>query len=1204
MGDYRICRLSDGKYYTLQANQLCTEGQEETGQGAPPPPPATPASPAPAVVGGPEAKPKVVPKTPEDPIAKVAREAGEQFDRGVPTPPAAGTPKAPAPGAAAPAPGAAPAKPAQKRPAKEGEIAELFTAAIHLVNKGIKVKVKEGLDIDEKYKTNSRKKNIPVRRAVASLDNKVELTTTLNALYAALYSNQNSKYDLTAVLAILKEKGLTLAQIAQLAKLKGLSGDDLIEALLKELKETPLKYETSKKAATAKFDRAIEFYQRGNYEDALELLQEALKFAIEKKLNTSNTYYNIGNCHLMLGDLAEAKQAYQAAYKGASKEDIPDIKVGLEKVAKRGLAIEKERKEISGYAAHLRYVVFEIPPDKLSAVAQYISQTAPKQRLITFNADGRTYSALIEEKDGKWQLVTPTHKKYYLKIENNNPVVYQKTGMFSSLRLATTPVTPSEVQPEGGSQRREAYAILRRITNGSLTRADFDKIWKNGKIDKEAAKKLFKDYLGGKEKLYVLVSNLMNADATEGSDIDLAKLRKFDEVISFWAKQLGMDEKQIANAFISSDSFCMVDRNEIGKTGEDIRNKLSDITKDNMGEKLSGYPPKVVAEVTRYFADNKDIKINGKSVSAYLLRFPLASMTGLYETFDIKDRSIFAGMPAYRSASLNKESVAAWFAGRAVTEQTPPRFGAGGSEPAEAEKEFDMDEFFRESMKKEPKFREIYRISVDQQGSAVLMTAVHNYMTELKGSGRLSQLEKFFKFATENTDPRRLINGLKTDIGNPPYSGAINIMYEAYTATRDPIMYDRAFALLKNLPNGPEKHKLLVELSLKYLGLKTSEADRRRAIEVLREINVPNYFQQKDNANFLREFQLYGVKVSEQHTMENLISAVEAHLEMPHDIFIIRQSVIVKEGQHTLSQADEAIKKLKAIIEKYKTNSEVDIKMRAYAQLVMAEVLRAQADSDWKKSPVEEPGKKAKPKSDVIAKYKEMAETARKSVYLFIALENYYSGRDERKVKNYMGKYIEANSLIAQVIARDEICSIWQPKERNPRKQINDHGLRDYYQREFKDMAKYIKTLSTVEFERQNAPQTYDSRSFKNYYFNEQLPRDDEHKNKPIVVVGKEGEINLPTPGVPRGKNARTKPKPAGGAPKPPVTPGTPPKPAGGAPQPAGAPAAGAPTAAAPPNPPAAGAPAVPRTLPEGKIRGPQAPQSKLRDTPGVKENR
>lgn len=1069
MGDYRICRLSDGKYYTPQANQPCTEGQEEMGQGAPPPPPPTapaaPASPAPSVVGGPEAKPRVVPKTPEDPIAKAAREAREQFDRNVPTPPAAGTPASSAPTSPAPAVARGPETrpvitPAQKRPAKKGEIAELFTAAIHLVNKGIKVKVKEGLDIDEKYKTNSWKKNMPVRRAVASLDNKVELTTTLNALYAALYSNQNSKYNLTAVLDILKEKGLTLAQIA---KLKGLTGDALIEALLKELLFNPVAYEKEIEGLDAQLEKAGKLFREGKYQQALEIFQSVLDLAINRKLNTSQIYYNIGRCHLQLGELSEAKEAFEAAKSGAKKADIPDIKEGLDKIATKEREIASERKKIAeGYLDQLRKGVSELSEDKRASLAQYLSLNLPKQKLITFTANGKTYAALVEEANGQWRLLSPTKRKYYLKVENNNPVVYQKTPWHKlrDLRLETTQVTP---QPEERNEREAAYAMLYRITRGTLTRANFDKIWVKDK------------------PLYLLVANNMNADKTTERGITLDKLRAFEKVIKYWANELEMSEKAIVELFASSPSFCMVDPNEVKETGQALRTKLKDVTNNNISEQLGGYPPKLVEEVKNHFSKGT---ANAKSVAAYLLRFTLASMTGLYRPFGVKQDV----MPAYRSTSLNKYRVAAWFAGRAVTEARPPRYGAGGQ--GTGEEEYDLRYFL-----KDKEFAKIYSYQVAKIGGpeAQRKQAV-SYMQKLKSEGNLRKLESFWEMVTKNEpyDPRsKYIPGMETDISNPPYSGAINIMYEAYTATRDPIMYDRAFALLKNLPNGPEKHKLLVELSLKYLGLKTSEADRRRAIEVLREINDPQYFKEKENA-YLRQFSLYGIKVaSAQYTLESLISAVEESLDMPHAIFVKKQSVL--EGKYEPSNVKPAIDELNKIIKAHSVDNSVkSVKMRAYAYLVKAEILRAQADQEWTKVSTD---RKA-PRKEAIQLYIDMAFAAREAVYHFNALSA--ASKDKIKAQGiYEAKYKQANGAIGQVIK--EKAKSWQHKGTLGVPGGPDPLHKDYYRKQFTEIIKYMRSGSSLEIQEGENSLPYESSKFKKDHLN--LNHDEEHKNKPEVAV-------------------------------------------------------------------------------------------------------
>jgi|GEM_PF-7058612 len=847
----------------------------------------------------------------EDPVAKAAREAREKFDRGVQlrraqtTPPAAGTPEAPttqqapASQAAPKEPSVAPAKPRAQAPKEPTVFAKVIAGIDLLTRKEIKVKVGDDtISSGVKIPWSASSK---IRRIHKS--EQAELSTTLDALNRALDPKRPSKYNINKVLELLRMGSLTLEQIGLL---KGRSGDELIEALLEVLFQKPLEYEKGFDNIAAKRKDVEELLKNGKYKEALGILQAILKFETEKELNTSRTNDAINLCR--------------------------------SEIAKRELAIDNERKQIAEYAAHLRYVVFEIPSDKLSAVAQYISQTAPKQRLITFNADGRTYSALIEEKDGKWQLVTPTHKKYSLKIENNNPVVYQKTGIFGSDRLATTQVPLPAVQPEGGGGREEAYLVLYRITRGSLLRADFDKIWKNGKIDQQAAK----DILGWKEKLYLLVANNMNADKTTDSGINLAKLKEFENVIKYWMSELGMKQEEVAQLFIESKEFCMVDYNEVKQTGAALRNQLSGVTKENIGERLNGYSPKVIAEILLRFENKPEGK--EKLIAAYLLRFLMASITQRYEAFGVaQSKSVIAQMPAYHSTSFNKNRVAAWFSGRTVatTEQPPARFASAGEGKTYTEEDFQDDS----------EFEKIYSYSTSQSGPAAQRSAAANYMKTLRDSGQLAKLIGYFRLATKN-DPSNsyYIPGLESDISSPAYaSGAINIMFAAYIATRDPGSYDRAFEILKKLPDSENKYHLLAQLAIKYFEVKTSGEDRKRALEVLREIKENNFFV-KEGASYLQELQKLGLKVVGDNTRDNIINSIEKSFKAPTEAWWIEREFVTvgrtsdtdrteainwKQGGENIPKAVSAVAKLDAIISDKNTSPYE----KAYAQYVKGMLL-------------------------------------------------------------------------------------------------------------------------------------------------------------------------------------------------------------------------------------------------------------------------
>lgn len=914
-------------------------------------------------------------------------------------------------------------------------------AIVNLTDKyGIKIYLKEDITdehyfYDENDKKGSTWSSKFAKKPYNSALKEVGLSDTevkdiLTDLQSAL-EQKSSRYDLSRVIDVLKEKGLTLKQIKAL---KGLKGDDLIKALLKELGLDPEIYIST----TARIEKDLKAHLGTKNKIIIKGKMDALKEAAAKE----------GTLALYTDTLKKARELLDSIEKSekeaAAKEAAKKAKEEAEKMAKEArAAIEKApltEVEFNKHKAHLTLKEGE--------------------KLIKFHHKN-TYYAIVEQNGKKWKFKFAINKKYYIENHDGKPLVRLDKSWARDPKFKTQIVELETKVPT----KAPTNGIATYQTQDGLSITWHDKN-KDGVLDKDERKGMemvINGANGSPVKIKVtsalaeLIDASMNASGKGDGKITKEEMDKAARTIQRYAGLMEKSLEDAAQVYAQSATFRNLKFGELEKAKASIADNLTGISKDNYEKLLKDkkYHADIIKAVGAYYNSKPDA--TAQNIAAFMLRCAMASMTGMYTTFGV---AALENMDSYNPGKVSEENLVAWLEKGEVEKEE----GAEGDESLAVSK------------------TELQKTLQEIEAKKVDIGELTTYYKGLsKGLKLHPEVTKAMFRAYEgahNKDDQALEMAMKMKEGKDE---ALNRMIKKYIDKQE---FEKARKTAEAL--GASKDAALAQIAVECY---KHEDKRELALEILKEVKGINPAYTPDNNSILAEFSKLGLSVKQNTDLDGLIRIIEDTLRTPAAVLSIKETVF-KGDQTKLQNAGEAIKKLDELIKANSGDSVENLKVRAHALQVKAEILKAQADEEWAAG--NKDGAKT-PYKTAIDKYMEMAKAARESVYLFIALRN----KAEKGSKDYTyhnEKYQQANGLIGTVIA--DKAKLWQPKSRTG---IDPDPKKSYYEKEFKKIGEYIKAGTNLLVSDSQGPKSWLSSQFKKFYF--RMSKDTETKEKPGIAL-------------------------------------------------------------------------------------------------------
>ena len=359
---------------------------------------------------------------------------------------------------------------------------------------------------------------------------------------------------------------------------------------------------------------------------------------------------------------------------------------------------------------------------------------------------------------------------------------------------------PEGLTPNG----KHEYDLIIKLNPTLVHRPDLIKVLvealRDGTINEEEAKKL--EIWGRDGYLFKAADNHMRTGLSGGNGVlDMAELEEAVKVITEYAAKTGLKPDEAAKLYTS---MYLVDMDFDG-----ISDKVNDLTKTIGTASLIGLDDKALEErlkglKTMMANDLYELLVNqiqhkaihnAQEVGIFIFGSAMASMTGLYDAFNVKGLE-----PLVKEGNISKFSFR-----RPETSADDFAYWAkegkvkGDNESGNSSSVGDNDEekaIYRDEVKKNP---------AQQRELAT------RYMRTLSSKGGTDELEKFYEKAT--TKGRNYVAGLESD------EEAVKIMLGAYTATTDPANYDKAGKIALAY-KGQQRAEILKFLAQKYLDAK------------------------------------------------------------------------------------------------------------------------------------------------------------------------------------------------------------------------------------------------------------------------------------------------------------------------------------------------------------------------------------------------
>ena len=808
----------------------------------------------------------------------------------------------------------------------DGATAGLVSGAVKLANWGIKISG-NGVEVivvpekeDDNAKLPQEKKRLfklfkPYKKQKAAL------AKTLTELHKALNTTRtDSKYNLTEVLRILQIKGLTMEQLAELAK-KDLSGDELIAALLEMLDLDPKQFEKEYVAAFKELESMSGVITSQNIEG--NLAYKTFASDPTKLIPKFQAVINTGSKKLQLARKVETDQ--KKAQKLAAQE-AEEAKAAAKKQAEIAELLDAARNGTS--------TVKEVQ-ENYSVLKKALG---PKEDIYSFTYNGMTYVVVVKENNGKYHIISknlPDKFKKEVDVKNGKLLVDVNWSLDAPQLQAFKETT----QPAGfQGDKLQAWKHLYDLSGGTLTLDVFNKIWKDEKITKE---EWTGDLKFSAPSFHVVNKNMNTGGAEEDDIVDLAELGEAKETIYEYADlylthipdKQERTQKALKLYLVDAKSFENKNFAAAKQARKQIQGEIAGINGDNYETILSdaNYHSNIIYIV----GDSGLLSIEDQvqrdtAVASLIIRVVEASRFDKQIQQEVFGITKEITLPAFEEDKYTAENIIKWLKGGMP-------LAGGESKVAKQTEEEEEKIIAKEAYLKKYEETEI----PDSEKTGPKRAKVDAAKEELKAlfyqvkSGNKKAAEKLWMKYVEKAQEYRSIQG------DPQL---LSLLLEGFKTAE---MYGNAIIIANAM--GPNRENELAKIAIECLKSGNQQI-REKAVAILKEIKADHQFTEQEGAQILEAFLEQGVKVDKKGmSAGQLAVAVEKATKKHADIWAIEkeyvsineqapvgQRVNLPEGV-TLKGAIEAVNKLNAIIKAPETNAY----NKAYAQYIQGILLYA-----------------------------------------------------------------------------------------------------------------------------------------------------------------------------------------------------------------------------------------------------------------------
>lgn len=723
---------------------------------------------------------------------------------------------------------------------------------------------------------------------------------------------------------------------------------------------------------------------------------------------------------------------------------------------------------------------------------------APNQRLVSFTDGNARYIILIEGSDAQgWTIMSANlpDKRYYIKVENGKIIVGCEDGWPDPTFVSDVIDLPSPALSPVEQPTNDQLRIM--FANMGI---DFQAVMADGKIEWSEVEGHMSH-----ELFDLIEKNMRVGESGYDGVLTQDELNRAASVISRYATVLGISVEEAVTKYNAAKGFKNVSLVAMAAASGDIEESLGgqDIsTKEKLQAVLLdlGYSQDVIEAVIAFITDYQNL--SAKIVAQCLMRVLEAGRMN-EEVYGVKiDRD-------FPNVDYTKDNILAWLRGEAAA--VPAGEGAEAASAGESEEPVDdnvilNDIRFKKIFSWDARFNrdqeavKYVQDLIDEGNLALAERAIQlimaragesssHSMPELENLEHNGSLQELFAVAymqkgkyeraleharkvTGSNKDQTLYNisqACITSITNDTNPAAVRARLELALTIAKEIQGSARDQALENLFNVCIQQKLF-DLAYKIEEGWTSDSKRKERLQQLVEAcrySTDTYGVTAEDGTAsqreVRQIALDAINLMVNLFGENALIEVEQNnqrvsiklgdykqqvtdeLRMPLSIQIIKNGVLSRtEPPSIIGDAAAAITKLNGII----ANSDGEV--RAHALLVLAQILRAQADALWQQGVSGDPAK-----TDAFKMYELMARVSREAALAFAKLRDASTG-STAEYYNKMG--IKSCDIIAEVVYANRNNWLERAKWGNPTRPSNW----SQYLAAFKTLTKYIPKESTV----------------------------------------------------------------------------------------------------------------------------------------------
>jgi hypothetical protein len=918
----------------------------------------------------------------------------------------------------------------------------------------------------------------------------------LPRLENALYSNPNTTLDLTAIITILRQRGLSLSEIAAASGTSG-EGDAVVRSLLREINLDPIQFETRDGMANA-----LDELERA---DTIEDIEGNLAWQRLQNIPTDSlTTYNQSILEEARVRLTRARAEQAAAESEATAEPevtVADLRREIGRASLENLQTiirDSDRRELLRGDRDLRIALTQRVQDLIvedsTVSAQAVRDLSPYlaleqgEAIISFLQGDQQHVAMIVQSERTWAFEGDHFNDLRIEIDDGSLVVREDRIFGHRFRTAVIATRDSVA---GRSTEQTLFNLgvsMERIEAGMA-----DREVSRGEVSQ----------VGDSRGINAALFRRIDRDGDDR--LSSEELGQFHEMVTRYANDHGISVDRAYELYRTSTSFVLDNFAARGVARDRIILELTEGNDDSHGVNFTqlatmdsdearialasdleglGYDPQIIAAALDQHEGSYQ-NITAETLASYLIRISSAAMHGT-EFFNVE-----TSIPEFPSGLVTTRGILCYLHGEDYDE--PLSLGSA-SDVRAAARRLERDPRYRELFYNVTHYRNIgnwVRLAADLAGTLMNSESAEDHqiaellpqILEIYGGPeyaasvlerepsynstmanrytRLGNYDRAYHYAQRITDSQETERTLRSLVGALMMSGPTRTMGRGERL-------DLAYQILQSdaYTFDDRQERLLGLVRMFHLrediregsGPESTREARRDAIEIL------NFMMNPEGMGLGPDHEIEVPSDGQRRsmTLTDYINQLRDEQRMPLAVVLVRRRCLSRGGRPRIAEIPEGMRQLNVIVQTATREindldtSEQDRRehriTRAYALRTMADMARAMGDFQWNHIRYELSQRGSRPhfqNSDCYRTYITMARLAREATLEFEALA------EGDEAERFGQEARACNSIIADVVY--DAAELYAGRnDGNPQGLHAHEAYRNHFRRAFQDIARYM----------------------------------------------------------------------------------------------------------------------------------------------------